>query len=94
MPSRASQAEADGAAEALLLRQLEEQWARLAAAEEALAESEREIAALTRERDRRRKQAVRLVGRVREREQQLEQPHEELAELGRVTEEQRGRSSG
>ena len=34
----------DGAAEALLLRQLEEQWARLAAAEEALAESERESA--------------------------------------------------
>ena len=46
------QAETDSAAEALLLTQLEEQWARLAAAEDALAESEREIAALTRQRDR------------------------------------------
>jgi peptidoglycan hydrolase CwlO-like protein len=82
------EAEVEGAAEALLLRQLEEQWARLAAAEEALAESEREIAALTRERDRRRKQAVRLIGRVRHREHQIEQPQEELAELGQVTEDQ------
>ena len=82
------QPDADGGAEALLLTQLEEQWARLAAAEDALAESEREIGALTRERDRRRQQAVRLVGRVRDRERQIEQPQEELAQLGRVTEEQ------
>ncbi len=84
------QAEVDGAAEALLLRQLEEQWARLAAAEEALAESEREIGALRHERDHRRKQAVRLVGRVRDRERQLELPQKELEDLGRATEEQRG----
>ena len=65
----------DGAAEALLLRQLEEQWARLAAAEEALdRERARDRCAVTRERDRRRKQAVRLVERVRDRERQLEQP--------------------
>jgi peptidoglycan hydrolase CwlO-like protein len=82
------QAEMDGAAEALLLRQLEEQWARLAAAEEALAESEREIGALRHERDHRRKQAVRLVGRVRERERRVELPHEELEHLGRTAEEQ------
>ena len=84
------QAEVDGAAEALLLRQLEEQWARLAAAEEALAESEREIGALRHERDHRRKQAVRLVGRVRDRERQLELPQQELEDLGRAAEEQRG----
>jgi DNA repair exonuclease SbcCD ATPase subunit len=76
------------AAEALLLTQLEEQWAKLAAAEEALAESEREVAAVKHERDRRRRQAARLIGRVRDRERQLDQPHEELAHLGRVTDEQ------
>ena len=43
--------DADGVAEALLLAQLEEQWARLAAAEAALIESEREIHALRSERD-------------------------------------------
>lgn len=74
--------------EALLLTQLEEQWARLAAAEDALAESEREAMALKHERDRRRKQAARFVGRMRDRERQLEQPHEELGRLARVTEEQ------
>ena len=60
-----SPAEPDKAAEALLLTQLEEQWARLAAAEDALAERERQIGALTRQRDRRREQAVRLVQRGR-----------------------------
>ena len=74
-------AETDKAAEALLLTQLEEQWARLAAAEDALAEREREIAALTRQRDRRREQAVRLVQRGRQRQEQLAQPQQELAEL-------------
>ena len=82
------QAEVDGAAEALLLRQLEEQWARLAAAEEALAESEREIGALRHERDHRRKQAVRLVGRVRDRERRLERPQQELEHIGRAAQEQ------
>jgi hypothetical protein len=76
------------AAEALLLTQLEEQWAKLAAAESCLAESEREIAALTHERDRRREQSARLVRRVRERERQLEQRHQELGRAARVNEEQ------
>ncbi len=80
--------EAEGAAEALLLRQLEEQWARLAAAEESLAESEREIAALRRERDRRRQQAVRLVQRARGRDKHLEEPHEDLGRLARMAEQQ------
>lgn len=82
------QAEKDGAAEAMLLTQLEEQWARLAAAEDALTDSDREIAALTHQRDRRREQAVRLVQRVRQRQEQLAQPQQELAELGRVNAEQ------
>jgi hypothetical protein len=81
-------AEVEGAGEALLLRQLEEQWARLAAAEESLAESEREIAALRRERDRRRQQAVRLVQRVRARDKQLEEPNEDLGRLARIAEQQ------
>jgi DNA repair exonuclease SbcCD ATPase subunit len=80
--------EVEGAGEALLLRQLEEQWARLAAAEESLAESEREIAALRRERDRRRQQAVRLVQRVRARDKKLEEPHEDLGRLARMAEQQ------
>jgi peptidoglycan hydrolase CwlO-like protein len=85
-PVEGGQAERDGAAEAMLLTQLEEQWARLAAAEDALTDSEREIAVLTRQRDRRREQAARLVQRMRRREAQLAQPQQELAELGRVNE--------
>jgi DNA repair exonuclease SbcCD ATPase subunit len=83
-----NQPDVDGGAEALLLTQLEEQWARLAAAEDAIVESEREVGVLRRERDRRRKQAVRLIGRLRDRDRQLEQPHDELEQLGRVREEQ------
>jgi hypothetical protein len=45
------QRDADEAAEALLLAQLEEQWARLAAAEAALSERERELSVLRNERD-------------------------------------------
>ena len=52
-------------AEALLLAQLEEQWAKLAAAEEQIAERERELTALEVERDRRRHQAKRLYHRAR-----------------------------
>jgi len=50
--------------EAILLAQLEEQWAKLAAAEEWLAERERELAVLAAERDRRRDQAERLSRRA------------------------------
>ena len=78
------------AAEALLLTQLEEQWARLAAAEDALAESEREIGVLTRERDRRRKQAVRLVGRVRRGGRPTE---EQLKEIERLTDDAKNRDA-
>jgi hypothetical protein len=45
------QRDADDAAEALLLAQLEEQWAKLAAAEAALSERERELSVLRNERD-------------------------------------------
>ena len=76
-----SQPGTEEGAEALLLTQLEEQWARLAAAEDALAESEREIGVLTRERDRRRKQAVRLVGRVRRGERQTAEQVEAIERL-------------
>jgi hypothetical protein len=72
------------AGEALLLTQLEEQWAKLAAAEASLGESEREIAALTHASNRRREQAVRFVQRLRAREQRLEEQHDELDELRRA----------
>jgi hypothetical protein len=55
------QPDADGAAEALLLVQLEEQWARLAAAEAALIESEREIRALRSERDASERQRLEIL---------------------------------
>ncbi len=50
-PQNGNQPDADAAAEALLLAQLEEQWAKLAAAEAALIESERELSVLKSERD-------------------------------------------
>lgn len=52
-------------AETLLLAPLEEQWAKLAAAEEQLAERELELGELGAERDRRRAQAERLSRRAR-----------------------------
>jgi len=81
--------EQSGSGEGLLLSQLEEQWAKLAAAEAWLAEREREIAAIAHQHDRRRKQAARLVQRLRERDRRLEQCHHEMAGLEQVTEEQR-----
>jgi len=52
--------------EQILHAQLEEQWAKLAAAEERLAESHRELTALAREYDERRSQAARLARRARQ----------------------------
>jgi chromosome segregation ATPase len=57
--------EAPPPAEAMLLTQLEEQWARLAAAEESLAERDRDLAIVLAERDQRRAQAERLARRAR-----------------------------
>ena len=85
-----NQPDAEGSAEALLLTQLEEQWARLAAAEDALTEGEREIGVLTRERDRRRQQAVRLIGRVRGGARQAE---EQVKEIERLTDDAKNRDA-
>ncbi len=72
------------AAEALLLAQLEEQWAKLAAAEEQIAERERELAALGADRDRRRDQAERLYRRARSaREEQAVQRERRRAQVFR-----------
>jgi len=57
--------------ENLHLAQLEEQWAKLAAAEERLAEAEHELTALRRTARRRRDQAQRLVERVRKRDRRI-----------------------
>ena len=74
--------ESEPAGEALLLAQLEEQWAKLAAAEEELTEREAALAAVVAERDRRRVQVVRFVARVRSRDDELERRNEELRQLG------------
>jgi hypothetical protein len=57
--------------ENLHLAQLEEQWAKLAAAEEQLAETECELTALRHTARRRRDQAERLVGRIRKRDRRI-----------------------
>lgn len=62
------------AADVLLLAQLEEQWAKLAAAEATLADREREL-------ERRRAQVVRFVKRVRERDGRLEHRRRDLRQL-------------
>ena len=67
------------AVDPLPLAQLEEQWAKLADAEERLAESERELAALRRAGARRRDQVERLVQRVWT-------PDLRIAELSRIAE--------
>ncbi len=61
----------EAAGDHLHLAGLEEQWARLADAEERLAESERELAALRRAGRRRRDQVERLIERVRERDRRI-----------------------
>jgi hypothetical protein len=55
----------------LHLAQLEEQWAKLAAAEELLAKAERELTALRRTATHRRNQACRLVARIRRRDSRI-----------------------
>jgi hypothetical protein len=67
--------------EDLHLAQLEEQWAKLAAAEEQLAEAERELTALRRTAGRRRDQARRLVERIRRRDRRIA----ELAQSAETT---------
>jgi hypothetical protein len=57
--------------EDLHLAQLEEQWAKLAAAEERLVDAERELSALREAARRRRDQAARLVERIRKRDRRI-----------------------
>jgi hypothetical protein len=70
--------------EQLLHAQLEEQWAKLAAAEERLAESHRELTALAHEYDERRSQAARLARRARQARAQPGSGHEQNEEIGRL----------
>ena len=66
--------------EASMLRQLEEQWAKLAAAEALLAEQEQALRAAAAQTDRRRDQAVRLAHRARSRfTDPTGDPHEQAA---------------
>jgi hypothetical protein len=59
------------AVEDLHLGQLEENWARLAAAEERLADTEREVTTLRQKIQRRRAQSKRLIERVRKRDRRI-----------------------
>jgi chaperonin cofactor prefoldin len=78
--------EPDEEREALLLAQLEEQWAKLAAAEARLADRERELSDVGRADGRRRAQVARFVGRIRVRDERLRQSVAELDELTEVAE--------
>jgi hypothetical protein len=63
--------ETAAAVEDLHLGQLEENWARLAAAEERLADTERELTTLRQKIQRRRAQSKRLIERVRKRDRRI-----------------------
>lgn len=70
------------AVEGLPLAKMEEQWAKLAAAQEQLAEAEHKLASLSRTTWRRRRQVERLIERVRQRDRRiadLSQPESEPA---------------
>ena len=77
--------EAPPPGERIVLAQLEEQWAKLAAAEEWLAEREVELAVLAAERDRRRTQAERLVHRARSARLELLAERERSEQLTSLT---------
>jgi chromosome segregation ATPase len=76
-------------AEASMLAQLEEQWAKLAAAEAQLAERGLEFDSLVRERDRRRDQAARLARRARGRSAEPKTTTHELQHLHDLAEQLR-----
>jgi chromosome segregation ATPase len=73
--------EPDEEREAALLAQLEEQWAKLAAAEAKLADRELEFSNVERDHGRRRAQVARFVGRVRVRDERLRQSTEVAKDL-------------
>ena len=83
--------EAPPPGEQLLHAQLEEQWAKLAAAEERLAESHRELTALAHEYDERRSQAARLARRARHAREQHGSGHEQDERIAHLEGEVRGR---
>ena len=74
-------------AENLHLGQLEENWARLAAAEERLGDAQRELSSLRQQVQRRRNQSRRLIDRVRKRDRRIAELSEiERSELTRTVE--------
>jgi hypothetical protein len=77
--------------EHLLHAQLEEQWAKLAAAEERLTESHRELTALAHEYDERRSQATRLARRARQARERLGSGHDQDERIAQLEDEARGR---
>ncbi|MBA2461371.1 MAG: hypothetical protein H0V45_06355 [Actinobacteria bacterium] len=83
-PDEAEPESEPATSESSLLAQLEEQWAKLAAAEALLAERELELTALVRERDRRRGQAVRFARRARRQNGHVEGHADELRRLEHV----------
>jgi hypothetical protein len=85
--------EAPSQEEHLLHAQLEEQWAKLAAAEERLTESHRELTALAHEYDARRSQATRLARRARRAREQLGSGHERDQRIAQLQGEVRSREA-
>ena len=79
--------------EQILHAQLEEQWAKLAAAEERLAESHRELTALAHEYDERRSQAARLARRARQARAQPDSDHEQDERIAQLEDEVRARGA-
>ena len=73
--------------------QLEEQWAKLAAAEERLAESHRELTALAHEYDERHGQATRLARRARQARAQLGSDHEQDERIAQLEREVQARGA-
>ena len=71
VPDPQIEQEAPAVTEDLHLGQLEENWARLAAAEERLADTEQELTTLRRKLQRRRDQSRRLVKRIRKRDRRI-----------------------
>jgi peptidoglycan hydrolase CwlO-like protein len=82
-----AEVEPDEEREALLLAQLEEQWAKLAAAEAKLADRELALSNVERDRGRRRAQVERFVRRIRVRDERLRQSTEIAEKLRAQVEE-------
>jgi hypothetical protein len=82
-----AESQPDEEREAVLLAQLEEQWAKLAAAEAKLADRELELSKVTRDYGRRRAQVARFARRIHVQDERLRQSLQDIHELTQAAEE-------